>query len=251
MKKTILAMILAVSGCLAYADDDVKLSAQEQKDVSYMLGYAMGEQWHLFKMPMAVELDKQQVLLGLQDSLDNKSARLSEDKQMRLSEAVTHKISLYSDKQMEKGKQFLAQNKTQAGVQTTASGLQYRVNKAGSGERVKLGDTVSVEYTGKLIDGTVFDSTAEYSEPFSFTLQDGIVIRGWFEGLQLMQKGGEYTLFIPADLAYGEASPNTKILPNSVLIFDIKVVDIEAAPVKREQLLANANVANRKIVWHR
>ncbi|MCG7657685.1 FKBP-type peptidyl-prolyl cis-trans isomerase [Wielerella bovis] len=237
MKKTILAMILAVSGCLAYADDDVKLSAQEKKDVSYMLGYAMGEQWHLSKMPMAVELDKQQVLLGLQDSLDNKSARLSEDEQMRLSEAVIHKMSLYSDKQaqenLEKGKQFLAQNKMQAGVQTTASGLQYRVNKAGSGARVKLGDTVSVKYIGKLIDGKVFDGEPEYYVLRGFTLQDGMVSSGWFEGLQLMQKGGEYTLFIPADLAYDEASQNPTIPLNSVLIFDIKVIDIEAASVKK------------------
>lgn len=236
MKKTILAMILAVSGCLAYADDDVKLSAQEQKDVSYLFGYSMGKQWHL--TAVLGELDKQQVLLGLQDALENKSARLNEDEQMKLSEATTHKMSLYADKQaqenLEKGKQFLAQNKMQAGVQTTASGLQYRVNKAGSGARVKLGDTVSVKYIGKLIDGTVFDGEPEYYVLRGFTLQDGMVSSGWLEGLQLMQKGGEYTLFIPADLASDdEESSIMPIPPNSVLIFDIKVEDIEAAPVKK------------------
>ncbi len=128
----------------------------------------------------------------------------------------------------EQGKAFLAANKGKDGVKTTASGLQYVVNKPGDGKQPKATDTVTVTYEGRLIDGTVFDSTAKHGgEPISFGL--GQVIPGWTEGVQLMKEGAEYTFFIPSELAYGEqGAGGGEIPPNSVLVFDVKLLQVKS-----------------------
>ena len=107
-------------------------------------------------------------------------------------------------------------------MQTTASGLQYSVKKEGTGAAIAKGDLASVEYEGRLTNGEVFDSN-KGGKDFDVPVVDNTVIKGWIEGLQLMKQGGEYTLYIPADLAYGNASPSPKIPAGSVLVFDIKV----------------------------
>ncbi|WP_100113688.1 FKBP-type peptidyl-prolyl cis-trans isomerase [Snodgrassella alvi] len=123
------------------------------------------------------------------------------------------------------GDEFLAKNKTAPGVKTTASGLQYKINHEGSGKKPKATDMVTVQYEGRLIDGTVFDSTAQRNnQPATFPLNG--VISGWTEGLQLMSEGSEFTFYIPANLAYGEQSPTSAIPANSVLIFDVKLLKI-------------------------
>lgn len=122
------------------------------------------------------------------------------------------------------GNAFLAQNKTQAGVITTASGLQYQVlTQAGGTVQPKASDTVTVHYHGTLIDGTVFDSSVERGEPIDFPLNR--VIKGWTEGLQLMSVGDKYRFFIPSELAYGNRSAG-KIGAGSVLIFDVELLKI-------------------------
>ncbi|ULJ68578.1 FKBP-type peptidyl-prolyl cis-trans isomerase [Wielerella bovis] len=234
MKKTFLAMILVAASGLAFADDDVKLSAQQQKDWSYLMGYEAATTFYP-QLNTFMSLDKQEVFNGLQDALDNKAARVNEQQKSELHNAIVEKVMAYhtqiAQENLTQGEQFLAQNKTQAGIHTTASGLQYRVDKAGSGARVKLGDTVSVFYTGKLLDGTVVNQTHE--QPVTVELSRHSLIAGLVEGLQLMQKGGEYTLFVPTNLAYGEM-PSAAIQPNSMLIFEIKVADIQAAPSKKK-----------------
>lgn len=123
------------------------------------------------------------------------------------------------------GRAFLADNARQQGVHTTASGLQYRVRQAGNGAKPGATDVVSVTYTGRLIDGTVFDSTDKHGgEPISFPLNQ--VIAGWTEGLQLMQEGAEYTFYIPAELAYGAHGSPGAIPPHSTLIFDVKLIKV-------------------------
>ena len=113
-------------------------------------------------------------------------------------------------------------------MQTTASGLQYQVKTEGTGAQPKATDVVSVEYEGRLIGGTVFDSSAQHGgEPVSFPLNQ--VIPGWTEGLQLMKEGAEYTFFVPAKLAYGDRSMGDKIGPNSTLVFDVKLVKVGEA----------------------
>jgi len=130
-----------------------------------------------------------------------------------------------SDAKPDRGESFLAENAKKEGVKTTASGLQYRVIKSGTGPSPKLSDGVKVHYHGTLIDGTVFDSSVERGEPISFPVSG--VIAGWTEALQLMKVGDKWKLFIPARLAYGEQSPTPKIPPNSALIFEVELLGIE------------------------
>lgn len=124
------------------------------------------------------------------------------------------------------GENFLQKNKTAKGVKTTASGLQYKINHEGHGRHPKANDVVTVTYEGKLVDGTVFDSTKQHGgQPATFPLNQ--VIAGWTEGLQLMKEGSDYTFYIPANLAYGDQDVGDGIIPpNSTLIFNVKLLKI-------------------------
>lgn len=121
------------------------------------------------------------------------------------------------------GKEYLANNAKEEGVKVTESGLQYLVVKEGNGKKPGPNDVVTVHYTGRLIDGTVFDSSVERGEPATFAV--GQVIPGWVEGLQLMSEGSAYRLFIPSELAYGEHGTGS-IQPNSTLIFDVQLLKV-------------------------
>lgn len=125
----------------------------------------------------------------------------------------------------QQGSAFLSENVTKEGVKSTASGLQYLVLQAGSGERHPAAtDTVRVHYHGTLIDGTVFDSSVERGETISFPLNR--VIPGWTEGVQLMKVGDKFRFFIPSGLAYGDRNTG-KISGGSVLIFDVELFEIQ------------------------
>ena len=123
-----------------------------------------------------------------------------------------------------KGDQFLAENKKKEGVQTTASGLQYKIITKGTGPIPKPDDTVKTHYRGTLIDGTEFDSSYKRGEPVTFGVNG--VIKGWTEALLMMPVGSKWQLFIPSDLAYGP-SGRPGIPPNSTLLFDIELISIE------------------------
>lgn len=122
------------------------------------------------------------------------------------------------------GKEFLETNGKRAEVMTTPSGLQYEVITEGTGAQPKAGDTVKVHYTGKLIDGTVFDSSVERGEPATFGVTQ--VIPGWVEALQLMKAGSKWRLFIPSQLAYGPNGAGGVIGPNQTLIFDVELLEV-------------------------
>lgn len=127
------------------------------------------------------------------------------------------------DKNKEEGAKFLKENANNKSVYTTKSGLQYRKLKDGNGKHPTANSTVKVHYTGKLLDGTVFDSSVERGEPMEFPV--GAVIPGWTEGLQLMDEGSKYMLYIPYNLAYGE-NPAGEIPPGSTLIFEVELLEI-------------------------
>jgi len=135
------------------------------------------------------------------------------------------------DKEMaEKNKQeaeaFLAENKTKEGVKTTDSGLQYQVIEEGTGPSPKPTDIVKVHYRGTLIDGTEFDSSYKRDEPAQFVVNQ--VIPGWQEAMPMMKVGGKWKLFIPPDLAYGPRRQGQHIGPNSLLIFEVELLETEA-----------------------
>ncbi len=124
----------------------------------------------------------------------------------------------------EAGEKFLAENRKNENVKETASGLQYVVEKEGTGAQPTAEDEVTVHYTGRLLDGTVFDSSVNRGEPATFPLNR--VIPGWTEGVQLMKEGAKYTFFIPSDLAYGPQGIPNAIPPHSTLVFDVELIKV-------------------------
>ncbi|RMG20271.1 MAG: FKBP-type peptidyl-prolyl cis-trans isomerase [Bacteroidetes bacterium] len=126
-----------------------------------------------------------------------------------------------------KGDEFLAENKQKEGVITTESGLQYKIIEEGSGTPPGKTDTVKVHYTGRLIDGTVFDSSVQRGEPIEFPVNG--VIQGWTEALQMMKPGAKWELYIPSELGYGIAGAGQDIGPNSTLIFEVELLDVKRA----------------------
>lgn len=129
-----------------------------------------------------------------------------------------------SAKNLKEGQEFLEANKTQDGVVTLPSGLQYLILKEGTGAQPAATDKVTCHYHGTLINGTVFDSSVQRGQPAAFPLN--MVIKGWTEALQLMPLGSKWRLFLPADLAYGDRHVSAEIGPNSTLIFDVELLGI-------------------------
>ncbi len=123
--------------------------------------------------------------------------------------------------------EYLKSKKVDA--KTTESGVRYVVTKKGKGVQPSPGDSVTVQYTGKLLDGTQFDSSYDRKEPFTFPIGQGMVIPGWDEGIALLNEGSKATLYIPSPLAYGAQGAGGAIPPNSVLVFDVELVDVKEA----------------------
>ncbi|MDR0790187.1 MAG: FKBP-type peptidyl-prolyl cis-trans isomerase [Bacteroidales bacterium] len=160
-------------------------------------------------------------LSGLTDEQKNSTMQTWQAAEKAKREFLNQEISKVA---IEEGKSFLSRNKSEAGVVETASGLQYKVLTEGKGAKPKATDTVHVHYHGTLINGDVFDSSVQRGEPISFPLNQ--VIPGWTEGLQLMNVGSKYRLFIPSNLAYG--NQNMGAIPaGSTLIFDVELLDIK------------------------
>ncbi len=118
-------------------------------------------------------------------------------------------------------------DKIAAGFKKTDSGLRYQIIQKGSGKKAAKGDNISVHYKGQLVDGTVFDSSYQRKEPIDFQVGIGQVIKGWDEGLQLMQVGDKARLVIPSELAYGSQGAGGVIPPNATLIFDVELMDVK------------------------
>lgn len=216
----------------------------ESKQLGYLLGYqfAMSAQLDMLKKS-GVEVDTEALIKGLNDQMAGTPSQLNEQQIQAAITGVQKKMDDFARKQASEtaaaGEKYLADNKAKEGVKTTESGLQYKVTKEGTGAQIAKGDLATVEYEGRLTDGTVFDSSKNHNnQPIDAPVVDGAFIQGWVEGLQLMKEGGEYTLYIPAKLAYGERGQGS-IPANSVLVFDIKVNKVQKGEgekmVKRAQ----------------
>ncbi|WP_422925272.1 FKBP-type peptidyl-prolyl cis-trans isomerase [Singulisphaera sp. PoT] len=189
---------------------------------SYSIGNRIGKQIKL----QGAEVDPDVFLQGLKDALADKSLLSEEESAAVQSEYQKSLFAKTFGKNKKASEDFLAANKKKANVKTTASGLQYEVVREGNGKSPKVTDTVTVNYEGKLVDGTVFDSSYKRGEPASFQVNQ--VIKGWTEALQLMKTGAKWRLFIPSELAYGEnPRPGGPIRPFDALVFEVELISID------------------------
>ena len=209
------------------------VAVTEQSPAAEKVGYSLGFMMAEGNKDAVKDLNLDKFEKGFRDGYEGKEPALTQEQmqevlmtyQKEQEESFVKEMQTKAGENKTKGATYLAENGKKAGVTTTKSGLQYKVLKAGTGKAPNATDVVEVNYEGKLLDGTVFDSSYERGEPIEFPLNQ--VIAGWTEGLQLMKEGGKYEFYIPSDLAYGEAG-NSGIEPNSTLIFTVELLKVKA-----------------------
>ena len=207
--------------------------AEEELPVEERAGYAMGVNIGNNVKPMQDHNDFDALMDGLRDIMNDREPRMNPAEvrqavqavESRAREADAERRREQMTTNLEEGQAFLADNKTKDGVVETPSGLQYIVLTEGDGPSPSATDRVTVHYEGKLLDGTVFDSSYERDEPYETGLNE--VITGWTVGVQLMSVGSKFRFFIPANLAYGERGSGPVIGPNATLIFDVELLAIQ------------------------
>jgi FKBP-type peptidyl-prolyl cis-trans isomerase FkpA len=190
------------------------------------VSYGIGMQFARDAKNRGMDIDMKAFSQAYDDIMSGKKTRLTDDEIrsafQKVTEEMMKKQMAMADENAKKGEEFLKKNEKKPGVKKTASGLQYRVIKEGTGVAPRATDKVKVNYKGTLIDGTEFDSSYKRGQPVEFPLNQ--VIPGWTEGLQLMKVGSKYELVIPGNLGYGERG-SQGIPGNSVLIFEVELLD--------------------------
>ena len=198
--------------------------------ISYALGLGIGHQ--LKSMITEDKINVEAFAQAIKDVLEGnelqfshtEAQRMVTDYFNRLQEKANAKKAEDGKRALAEGRAFLAENGKKAGVITTQSGLQYEVLQEGNGKKPKATDTVRCHYEGRLIDGTVFDSSYRRKQPADFGLNQ--VITGWTEGVQLMSEGAKYRFYIPYNLAYGENGAGEMIPPFAALVFDVELIKV-------------------------
>jgi FKBP-type peptidyl-prolyl cis-trans isomerase len=202
---------------------EVQASYTRLDSVSYALGMAVAQN---LKSSGVDTLNRDLFQKGLVTILNGDSTFIKEEEVKELlNRYFTELAEIKLKKNMDEGIAFLAKNKLRPEVDTTTSGLQYEVSNAGEGNKPNAVSKVTVNYEGKLLDGTIFDSSYKRGEPIQFGL--GQVIPGWTEGIQLMSPGAKFILYIPSNLAYGPKGAGADIPPNSTLIFTVELISID------------------------
>jgi len=222
-----MAIAIALVSPLSVNAADNQLETQAQK-YSYIIGLKVGDL-------VGDNIDIFAVMLGINDQLKGYKKRLNtaEIQEVLIEKNRTDaknkqaQDKIKAETNAAKGAAFLAKNKTIEGITTLDNGLQYKVVTAGTGESPKLADSVTVHYEGRLINGTVFDSSIKRGKPASFSLKG--VVAGFREALLRMKKGSKWTVYMPSDLAYGSRAVGNQIGPNSTLIFDMELISIAGA----------------------
>lgn len=205
----------------------------DPKTAADIASYGIGQQIANNFKSDGVEINMDQLVLGLKDAMQDLKPRYTDAELQAAFQTFSRAVqagrdqrkAVAGDKNKLQGQAFLLANAKKPGVKATASGLQYQVIKAGPGASPKATDTVQVNYEGTLIDGKVFDSSLRAGQPASFRV-DG-VIPGWTEALQLMHVGDKWRIFVPSELAYGAEGAGNAIGPHSVLIFDVELLGIQ------------------------
>lgn len=190
--------------------------------VSYALGMSIG---HQLQQMNATDLNINDFAQAITDVF-NGDAKLSDaEAQAAVQDFFSRKAEEQAKAAKAEGENFLAENAKKEGVKTLPSGLQYKVLREGDGRKPSATDKVECHYEGTLINGEVFDSSYRRGETATFGLNQ--VIKGWTEGLQLMQEGAKYRFFIPYNLAYGEHGAGQSIPPYAALIFDVELIKVK------------------------
>jgi len=219
----IMASTLFTVGC---NQEKTEIKTEDQK-VSYGIGLSLGKTLK----QQGMVLDASAVAAGVHDATTDAKPRFTEEeiaqvmkaKQEEIGAEKTKAAASANEKSTKESADFLAANKAKPGVKTTASGLQYRVIKEGTGKKPTKASTVTVNYRGKLVNGTEFDSSYKRNEPATFPVSG--VIPGWTEGLQLMNEGSTYEFVIPANLAYGANGTGGGLIPgNAALVFEVELI---------------------------
>src|SRR6266511_1957789 len=198
---------------------------KDQKDkVSYSIGMQIG--FNLGRQK--VDINPDILAAGIKDAIAGKPQLTTDqvkDIMAQFEKDMEAKQKQLGEKNKTEGAKFLEDNKKKPGVKTTASGLQYTVEKEGTGAQPTATDMVTVNYRGTLIDGTEFDSSYKRGQPATFPVNG--VIKGWTEALQLMKVGSKYQIWVPSELAYGPRAGSPEIGPNATLVFDIELLEIK------------------------
>ena len=225
MKKSIFALFFFISLVMNLAGQEI-VNEQPLKNATDSLSYCFGV---LIGNNMVVqgvkEINENLFMMGFNNGYANKETLVSIEVANQIVQDYFNKqITDESKMNLQKSAAFLLENQTKEGVVTLPSGLQYKILTPGTGEFPKATDQVRVHYTGTFIDGKVFDSSIERNEPIVFGCDQ--VIPGWTEGLQLMQPGAKWMLYIPPGLAYGEKGAGGVIGPNQALVFEVELIEI-------------------------
>lgn len=200
-------------------------------DVSYSFGYMMGS--NMQRQSMDLNID--QFIIGMKQALAGQDGKFNHKQMIDLLTAYQNQLRAkqaqlrkqLAEQNKKKSDEFWAANKSQNGIITLPSGLQYRIIQAGNGNKPTQSDNVAVTYSGKLLNGDQFASSEDENNPAKFALNQ--VIPGWREALQLMKTGATWELYVPPQLAYGVRGTHGKIGPNETLIFRIKLLNVEKA----------------------
>ena len=224
-----LLILISVTSCKKPVLTPGKSSGNLKTKSSYVIGHDIGANLKSNNL----EVNASDLFKGLKDGLSGKKSIYSADETKKIMEDLQADMQNKSKELAEKNKKdgidFLEKNKKQPGVTTLQSGLQYKVITAGNGPVPKDKDSVKVNYSGKLINGTEFDNSYSRKEPVVISVNG--VIKGWREALQLMKVGSKWEIYLPSELGYGEQNMST-IPADSVLIFDIELLSIEQAQKK-------------------
>lgn len=226
LNRLVLFASLALIGSLSLRAQDL---TTRMDSISYALGINLGRSINQLQ---GIELNRDMIYQGLENAFADQESPLTEEDVQQLLMALQQEMQSAQMAQQqaaaqeakERGQAFLEENKTKDSVQVTESGLQYKAIRPGSGPSPAATDMVSVHYEGRLLDGTVFDSSYERGEPAKFPLNR--VISGWTEGLQLMKEGAKFQFYIPSDLAYGDRGAPPNIGPGETLIFDVELLEV-------------------------
>ncbi len=235
LKFFVTALVLSTIAGGVFAAEAEKAPIAESEKLGYSLGAMFGSRMK----EMHDNLDAEWVAKGIHDALSGQKLALNQSDmeeqiqkaQRAAAEKMQKQMLEMGQKNLEKANEFLKENGKKSDIVTTKSGLQYKVLTAGKGIKPSETNEVTVHYEGKLLDGTVFDSSYPQGQPATFRLNR--VISGWTEALQMMPEGSTWELYIPSDLAYGQnGAPQGGIGPNSLLVFKVELINVNASEKK-------------------